>query len=1781
MVFNPISVLDQVTEEYRSYIQTEFRARDAELRKRLDEALDRKHFLAREPFFQAHRPFKPGKKWRELPLDAKLVSVMEERAKQHGSPTWEYAYTHQSGAIDELLGGQPRPVVVTTGTGSGKTEAFLLPVLHNALVDARSFNGRPGLTAILIYPMNALANDQRERIDSYLQEAGLASVIRVEQYDRSSTAEDRQRMRDKPPHILLTNYMMLEYLLVRPADRDSIFANHRCRFVVLDEVHTYRGSLGTNIALLIRRLRAHLQGARQDWESSPGSELSSRRFPELVPVGTSATIKSIKEGTDVAMARDERDQTVREFFSRLTAVNDLGMIQVFGEELQEQVVPGDAAYTPAIVTGLKIDLTDTESVRLAACKLAGMSEGASLQEAVNRCRILWDMNHWLIRAPLSLEQLAERIKAKVPERRDTPLEAVVDEVHAALLVGTALPDDVPNVLRLRVHRFFRGGWRFHRCLNPQCGHLQPMGEEHCCTCGGRTAPLLLCRSCGADFVALEGSPDKEFRPAQISQNTDQPGWLVYELDRFNGETNTDDDLGDEVDDNDGDDERKPRPVDKKGKGKSKVQTGSPLRIHGTLEGKLNYGTLEFSTDPGSVGTHVMLFPNAKRCPCCGGSAGSHAVITRIEMGTSAAVKVLAEGIIESLHEANQGREGYHGKDRLLIFADSRQDAAHQARFIKFTGRFDRMRQRVYSLLKKDEPSRYSRIVELLSDRAVSTRDNPYLPEDPNVAIRGEQRDRIRAWEEAPLIDQLAANANYRGTLVNLGLVEICYAELGQYVKQNGQELCNLFSISPDQLEHVCRCILDEMRTHSAFSRPMLRYHPSNVGCPDHLRAAEWERSIKSPAGYSCDLQGRPVRRLDPDMMPMGVRLRCITRPDGGRSRAPAIQRIVENLVRHFGGLTHSPDDSVAVVEFLRLGNYVVPAELFGTSKQIKLLQVNSELTELLLTDNKTRARCAVCLKPLAGAANLPCPSCGRTIVLWPEQEFRSSRSVRRVQEGTVVPLSAGEHTAQVPVEVRKELERLFKGEAQSNLNVLACSPTLEMGIDVGGLEAVVMRNIPPRPDNYAQRGGRAGRRARVGIVVGYANRRPHDQYFYDHPEEMIAGEVPTPTFSLANRDILLRHVASIVFGAADPGLAGRMAEYISADGQIQTQEVDRLKGAVAAKVDHATNLAIQAFGTQLSEAGISGVELNEFLSALGGRIQDVMDRTARQVQELRQSITTFAEKLNQQQAAIRASNLIKRLLGIRDEQQSAKREADDRSTGYPLRRFAEFGILPGYEFPTEPASLRLLSDEYEDEPITTDRRFGISQFQPKAPVFARAKRWKVSGIDLSSPWNPRMEGPSWLYMVCPDCGLRYRVPERQTCPRCGNHDTGKYLPVVEYGGFVAIRNETPVMSEEDRFGAKNLVRLSPQWDGTISKRWNVADGWDLQLRRSEKVDWINEGPVPSPDEKKMGLCLHDEAVGYTPCPVCGRLLSSQAAAAKGRNDPFGHASSCVKKGQPPTRIAIATTKDVETLRLIIPIPTPDDNDPQSIESIQAWGRSLGEALLAGVQHTYMIDDNELLFDLEGPWERSIDGRQGAFVSLTFADPTVGGSGYLERIASELHIVAGHALQHLDHPDCETACYRCLKAYNNQQYHRFLEWPLAVPALEVLKQSVPIIAKPDFPDDPIPWLEAYAEGVGSPLELKFWRLFQKFNFSPAKQLEIRLQIGGPLISIADFGIESNRLAIYIDGASVHVGRRLRRDRIIRQRMKEANPSWRVIELHASDLTRGEKLVMELIHMASSK
>lgn len=1759
MTLHPITIVDQVIEEYKNYLLTEFRARDERLRKALEEALMQPLFLAQEAFFQAHRPFKSGKTWDELGLDKRLAQTMEKRS---GSKT---AYLHQSDAISHLLSSEASPLVVTTGTGSGKTECFLLPVIQNAIEDSANFKRR-GLTAILVYPMNALANDQEMRIKEYLQDSGHTHV-KVERYDRSTKQERRDEMRKNPPHILLTNYMMLEYLLVRPADRDDLFANHRCRFVVLDEVHSYRGSLGANIALLFRRLKAHLADARQDWANSDPS--NSRRFPSLLPVATSATIKSVDE---VDKTQEEikrlRDEAVQEFLGKLTGYEQTSF-KVLGEEIKDLQIPSEAKWPNEPVEIEIPNYKDPEAVRVTITKLAGLSENTPLLEAVKGAKILWTLNDLLARKPLSLTGLVKKIIETVPERANSTEEQVTQEVKAAIVAGAALPDGTLGALRLRTHRFIKGGWRFHRCISPDCGKLYAMGEEFC-KCGKITAPLYLCRSCGADALRFSGLDDPE--EAELVPN-DSPlsigEWMLYAYKQI--ELEGEDETTENISEN------------------KQYMKSRPIYYDASFDPE----TCSFSANKDTYPMKVALAPSRNSCLVCGATAGSGSMLSPVALGTSAAVKVVAESLVEGLAEQNSNKVDHDGKERLLIFADSRQDAAHQARFITYSGRYDRMRRRLLRILEtKEDGFGLEECIKELMNKGVDLNDNPYTLEFNDAEfLPVPVQKKAKIWEEAPLLDDLAVSVGYRASIFNLGLVGVRYDKLERYIEKRGDNLADELGINKSQLFYLCRVILDEMRTRKALSRPILCYYPANPNCPEEFKFADWERRISYPIGYSCN-NGEPTSYVEASNIAEGIRLVNVWRKPGAGGRAPSLQKKFQHLLDRMSKIEAKDFHLVKLLSFLKQPSFITGSKLAGYRKTEELLQVNADTILLEKLKPEDRYRCTVCNVKIPWVEEgSPCPSCHGILKPWPDEEIRNNRYVQRILKNEILPLVAGEHTAQVTGDARIELEENFKAKPQqSPINVLACSPTLEMGIDVGGLDAVVMRNVPPRPDNYAQRGGRAGRRSRVGIVLGYARNTPHDSYFYDRPQEMIAGEVPAPAIGLGNRDVVQRHLNAIAFGASEPGLSGKMADYISIKGELNKEKVDDLIDAVTRKCDFAAEMALKAWGKDILEpAGFESYEkLKNSLSELPSKIRNLFDRVRLQIIQLEETIQRWSELGQGDKMAVQAMELKRRLLGLPGDKNNKreKDEADDRSSGHPMRRFAEFGILPGYEFPTEPATLRLLGDKHEEEPISVERRFGLAQYQPEAQAHARGHRWRVIGLDTASPWNPKVNSPTWDYVVCPACDLRYGSQEHVKCPRCGNSESGGLsLPGYEFGGFLARRDDAPIMEEEDRFAMANLLKCYPQWNGDVVARYKLPTGWQAELRRNEEVRWVNESKPPTDQEKKRRVpYLHENGRGFYLCPDCGKILtipedfsntkdSGRKKAKKATDkDNYNHASGCNNFGKLPEPLAIVTKSQVTTFRILVDLPK-DFN----AQDYQRWGESLGYALRAGIRHLYMLEGSEIDFDLEPIWEIKDDFGKRRLGSLTFIDGAVGGSGFLEKAATELHLVAKRAIEHLDHQDCETACYRCLKSYQNQRYHQYLSWPHVILDLESLSLSIPEKLSPELGDiyDPKPWLDAYEEGVGSPLELAFLRLFEKYNLKLEKQVAISLLPGQVAVSIADFGITEKRLAIYVDSAAFHIGNNLRRDKLIRRRLQEANPPWQVIELNIKDLAIGEEVVKRII------
>ncbi len=1735
-MLHPIKALDHVINSYRDYLITEFRARDERLQDELQDALTRDNFLAREPFFSAHTAFESGKAWESLGLDDRLAAALRKRAGGNAS------YLHQSLAIEHLLGGSGTPLVISTGTGSGKTEAFLAPVLHSAIEDAIANKNRAGMVAILLYPMNALANDQLERIKWYLRESGWDGTVRVEQYNRGTSQEDREKMRQNPPHILLTNYQMLEYLLVRPADREALFKNHRLRFIVLDEVHTYGGTLGTHVALLVRRLKAHLKRA------------NAKQQP--VFVGASATIA--EDGTDGS----KRDEAIQNFFGRLVGETPAS-IHVVSEAKVKVEVPQDAQYAAEIHLDRDYDLDNSEDLRQVLVALAGLPSNTSLDEAIWRCRLLWDLNRWLARGAQPVSALVEFVKQEVPERANWHDEHIQAEIELGLRIGAAvaaLNNGTDNALRLRAHRFVRGGWQFYRCLNPECGTLHPRGENQCTKCGSPTAPLYLCRICGADYLRLQGPPDgagkmQPYPEVFNAQDSDhQPNeWLLYhQMDWSKVEFEEEDPDG-----GSGEEE-----------GGKTARPGSyePIRGHWDV-GEMNF----IPTDGGKS----YIFPSRRRCPHCGSRGWPRYVITPVSLGTSAALKVLTEGIIEALPGDD--------KKRVLIFADSRQDAAHQSRYINFAARYDRMRSRVFRLLRDaGQPITLNAAVEKLGQLASEAGDNPYLRKLPNgkyVIPRGaEEREMYLAWEEAPLLDNLALNTRYRAALENLGLVAVHYAYLDEFVGSQSDALAHGLGVTPQYMGYMVHQILDAIRKRGALSRTLLQYHPDGVTKQQILRGAEWERGVGEPIGLPVGADGGIALRTDAELPP-GVRLQTIWSAKG---QSTNIQKMAEHLAERLVGQSPTPDGLLSLMQALVEWQFLKSVDLYGyRGKPIRLYQLNDGIVELSLTSEPTRFRCDVCGRSahvpewMHTGGDIPCPHCTKGYLRdWSEADVLRSRYAERAISDASIPLKAAEHTAQVPGARRNEIETEFKS-AEEALNVLACSPTLELGIHVGGLEAVALRNIPPRPDNYAQRGGRAGRDERVGLVVGYTRNTPHDQYFFQHPEEMIAGAVPAPAFNLGNRDAIARHLSAIAFGLADPGIAGKMKEYVTFRGEVIEETLIELLNGLRAAKEPALAIAEDAFPVEiLQQAGYTREDLAQLLDELPHNVEEAIQRTALQVRRLFDTIENWTEMGGAGGAANRAGRIINSLLGIEDAYQS---ENLDVGSAYPLRRLAESGILPGYEFPVEPSTLRLLSDKDEWSTLSTARPSGLHQYQPGAPVYARGKRWKVVGLDLSSPWNPQGKEPTWNYLRCEHCNLAYDPQASPRCPRCNQPTVGKPTPAYDYAGFIARPDDSIVSDEEDRIFSRNLVEIHPSWqtepEQPVAGRWELPEGWLLERRRGESVVWLNEG---LPDNNGM-------KTGYRLCPDCGKVISQPVEDkknGKGRKAPatgtkenlLGHSENCPRKGQPLPGASLYADAKVETLRLLFIWPG-NAEDRDETNELDRWALTLGYALLAGAERHFALATGDLDMIWEGIRKRQFGDQSYNEGILTFIDPNIGGSGYLEKMAEEFHQVAAAALFHLDHDDCESACYRCLKSYTNQRFHDRLHWPSIISTLQGLVDVKPRLLSLSAADvrDPKPWLEAYKAGCDSPLEFKFLQLLESAGIQVEKQYAIPAT---KPFTIADFAIPDRRIAIYVDGLAFHTSDRLRRDKAIERRLNTLKPGWQVIRFTASDLRKPDILENKL-------
>jgi len=1384
---------------------------------------------------------------------------------------------------------------------------------------------------------------------------------------------------------------------------------------------------------------------------------------------------------------------VAEFFTHLT-----------GQETPADAVIREQTAAPELPAGLVLgpapeitadDLSTfspdaPERVLALIRKLTG-SNAASLEACWASTALPYHLLHWL-KDPLPLSGVVERLATR-PERAGVARDALGREIQAALLAGPCLERTHPLRLRPRVHRFLRGLARFWRCTNTLCGKLLDSGVGTCDACGSRSLPLALCRTCGWDFfVGREedyAGGATALAPWQGRRSTpkttfvyDPPG--VVEVDP--------EDSPEEGEESDG--------AEGNGNAAEPPAVEPPGVTHWLCPQCL---LLTSDPDERACGCETALRPvrllkgRGTNCPVCRSRYGRFDVITPVSLGNSSALTHVSRTLLRELPAERR---------KLLIFTDSRQDAAHQARFMEGAERLLRLRRFIHSsLAASPEPHDLRWLEERIYQRYVEAGDF-------SARCSRDERERRRRKLDGDLLHEFVIAPNVRQSLERLGLVEIRYSQFEEELR--GEEFARITRDCRLDFDQAClgvKRLLDFFRTRRAVAHEaMQRYLRGNDPVAREYNITPG-REVGIPVAY------REVGQAS-DLKQTYKLFSC-----WNRTGMPAGPQSVWRQTLDSQATELSLD---AVIQWmLDGGRFLVRGRIGRNAQEVEGILLRDGAIEASVA--RAYARCVVCGRIEAnGTPNSGCarPRCAGVMLPYAGPVADGNLNARLIAEAYAPTLLPGEHSAAVTEEARIEAEEGFK-QSPPRPNVLVCTPTLELGVNIGDLEGVAMRNVPPSPANYAQRAGRTGRETRTGIIAGFARGTPHDGYFFDHPDEVISGAIPPPRFNLENLSAIERHVNSLVLEEAALDYANNLEPMLTDRGELiesnVAQLIRRLEQAAPAARQHAAGI----FG------GIEGVSdgwLQEVTGAFPDKVRTALRQRGALIADAVQRMSDLGQRVGLNRAEEITESSYRRL---------AQKLREDHRYAYLPSVLAEAGLLPGYAFPGDPGSLSLGLDA---DVVFAGRLQAQREFCPGQTVYARGHRWAVRGLALHRPGALGTgRGPErFTYTECPVCGLAQS--SNNNCRRCNAELSAANLEAWDAAAFQAWLEEVEPDSEEERQQGSYDVRPHPQRD-VPARSWAIG-AWRLEVRRQENIWWINHGPLGTPGDGD-GAGGGTQPEGFRMCPNCGEMVRpvvqppAQENARRGRRpardpraDQDPHARRC--NGE-PRLVSLGQQTAADTVRLVVA-----GIEEQGEDGV-AWAWSIGTALLEGARKYFELDDDNL--DVIVQTAKDADGRSRA-LEVLWVDKVLGGSGIIDSFVQEFGQVAAAAVRHLEGHNCPASCYRCLRSYRNQRVHGILNWRLALPYLQAAGASemetlttVAPVPRGQGPE----WDQARREGCESPLELRLLQAIRAAGLpEPLKQHEV-YNAQGRLVTRADFAYTTpRRVLIYADGLEFHSALRQR-------------------------------------------
>jgi len=1782
MALNPLTFTEKVVGDFLKYQLTAYPFTDPKLNEQmralLSLAATRETPLLKGPYISLSRAFRTGSSVKALVEEGSLHPFMENLVP------YPHLYGHQEKAIRAIA--SAKTTLVSTGTGSGKTECFLYPVMSRCLA-LRDENAPAGIIAIFVYPMNALAEDQLGRLRGLLAGTGIPFGMYVgktpennagiagEQLPRGSSRADyeaaaeraraekrgsavhppeerasREQMR-KPgeqPRILLTNVKQLELLLTRQADVE-LFDGVRLEYLVFDEAHTYSGATGAETASLIRRLRA----------------FCGRGSKETVCIGTSATLIDPVSGPAEAL----------EFATRFFGVPK-DNIEAVGEEHQEDDWGEKRVPSPPLpkepgehLKEVLAALDDGESpgvkVAFAYERMGGHGVSAegwqeSLYRELSRNELCYRLASTLKR-PVPLGELSEAMGEAFG--RDVPEE----EILCWLALGAASRREGRPLLRPVVHAFVRGVGGAVVTFPP--GEDGPKlwlsaEEEQEHGKGDSTEELTrlaitTCRTCGQHyfihFVAdiaitskgLAGGEAVSTRQFWRAKEEAQGGRRILLLDRLVS--------------SDEEDEEDP----------ARTQPVFLCRFCGALHPG-GPGAIARCDACGREGDLVRLLAMEDRekhpgflisclsCKTPGHEWGSRyrEPAREVKAITVSDVHVLAQNMI---HHADP--------KRLLVFADNRQDAALQAGWMRDHARRFRLRALMASHFK-DGAISVGDLVVRLNEHLENDDDTSrvLIPEVWNVARKEsagiEHADQRKRFLRILVLREITTGVRQRVGLEPWGRLRVDYTGLKRELPFV-QDWASRLSLDPARLTDGIAAILDGQR------RAMVLLDRDG-----RIFSRFWNEGDREvQRGFLPLLKG----------VPKGIKLQRAPEDDRNRVQqwlSPKGDTLPRKAARVFGVEKEQTPDFISGLWELLTGELaiLVPATLYGARGKVLpgtsgARQIDAD--KLRIRPNRGRWRCNKCqraqVRPTPNDACLA-HRCDGTLFF--EEDDKDDYNLATLDGGFAL-LKPAEHTAQVPHEERERLEHLFKGEGDV-VNTLVGTPTLELGVDIGGLDTVLLRNVPPLPANYWQRVGRAGRRHRLAVNITYARPASHDRNYFSDPAKLLDGRVEPPRFNLKNELMLGKHVRAAVIthlhtlARPESGLSvfdrdeiretlrtvlpGLIKSYLFDESGLLLPglfDVSPLAKIVTKHQDALVSHVEKAFKESWPEDDSEIVSSEKLTAAVLGtakeleenirRIKKRLDWALRQMEEL-DEIRRKKATLDPDEDALyaRCDRMVKRLKGV---DRRGRREAEGYDDTITYGALAAEGFLPGYGLETGSILATTMSKFSElgaDFKLPRPPANALREYVPGNLIYANENRYVVRQFHLEAQ-EPTQFQVDTVNEAVQEIGL--------TGKGGGVSVMGaSALPAVPICD-VELAHVSRITDEEDYRFQLPVTIYGYELDRHGAGKRNDWGGQDVTFRRGVHLRLVNVGAT----RKVEGLQL-----GYPVSLVTGQSRS-----------PFSSQREIEE---------FAKMQEERYGKKLLHVGFYADSVSDCLALPGLSGRaeaySVLEALRVGMSQVLEMEREDVGVLVIG------EVGLGQVTGILY-DPMPGGSGLLEQACERWDEVVAEALQVTDHcpSGCSQSCSDCLQIFRNAYYHRYLDRRKASERLREwgseLKLQHEIPAK--MPDAPPPEGKVPVNQAEETLK----GMLKRAGF-PAGEWHHEIALGKPLgntypdVFFPDDEGEPG-VCLYLDGLSQHIhGNKetAKKDRAIRDQLRSLE--YEVFEIAATELTDRDAMARHFFRLA---